>query len=568
MKLYKLIFTLSAITLLAGSCKKQLDELIVNPNTPTLDKADTDLYLNAAQLSFADLFNGNSNTGMQLTRLRNFGGANYAQGYRPESFNGIWSVAYRSILTQINSMEPLAAAQNRWHHVGIGQVLKAYTGMTMVDFFGDIPWSEAANPANSVINPKIDKGADVYAACIKLLDDAIANFAKTAGSPVASDIYYSNGGATTAASITKWVTLAKTLKLRAYITTRLTDATAGAKIAALVTAGDLIDTEAEDFVFRYGTQLQNPDSRHPDYAACYRAAGGVGTYISNYLAWEMVSEKPMIDPRTRYYFRRQSNARNGQAGGFALIALSCQGALSPSHYPVGMAYCMVNDGYFGRDHGDASGIPPDGTSRTAWGCYPAGGDFDGLPVNTGASVSTSTVSQTANVGGKGAGIHPIWLSSYTHFLLAEAVLAAGVTGNARTLLETGIRQSIKKVIDFPATMAVTPPTAFVPTTAQIDAYVNEVLTNRYDLAINNNFRLNVIMKEFHIALFGNGIEAYNSYRRTGYPDNMQPTLSSTPGPFIKSVWYPADHVTLNTNAKQKADNSVKVFWDNGSANVF
>jgi Starch-binding associating with outer membrane/Susd and RagB outer membrane lipoprotein len=565
MKLYKLIFTLSAIVLLAGSCKKQLDDLIVNPNTPTLDKADVDLYLNAAQLSFADFFNGNSNTGMQLTRLRNMGGANYNQAYNPQNFNGVWNIAYRSILTQLNAMEPLATAQSRWHHVAIGQVLKAYTGMTLVDFFGDIPWSEAANPANSVSNPKVDKGADVYAACIKLLDDAIANFAKTAGSPVTNDIYYNGGNASNAASITKWVTLAKTLKLKAFMTTRLTDATAGAKIAALITAGDLIDTEAEDFVFRYGIQLENPNARHPDYNACYRASGGVGTYISNYLAWEMNGEKAVPDPRIRYYFRRQSNARNGQAGGFSVLALSCQGALSPGHYPVGMAYCMVNDGYFGRDHGDASGIPPDGASRAAWGCYPAGGEFDALPVNTG-TVTNSAVTQTSNFGGRGAGIQPIWLSSYTHFLRAEAVLTLGAAGDARALLETGVRQSISKVLAFPATIGVTPAAAFVPTTAQIDAYVNEVLAVRYDLAINAAQRLSVVMKEYHIALFGNGIEAYNNYRRTGMPANMQPTLSNTPGPFIRSVWYPADHVTLNTNGKQKADNTVKVFWDNGSAN--
>ena len=28
-------------------------------------------------------------------------------------------------------------------------------------------------------------------------------------------------------------------------------------------------------------------------------------------------------------------------------------------------------------------------------------------------------------------------------------------------------------------------------------------------------RLNVIMKEYFIALWGNGIESYNNYRRTG-----------------------------------------------------
>lgn len=573
MKQYKYLLIVTALVLSVTSCKKKLDELLVNPNTPTLDKADVDLYLNGIQLSFADFFNTMSDRGSEVTRLNNMGGANYLNAYRPETFNGVWSTAYRSILTQANAMEPIAAAQNKWHHLGIAQVLKAYTGMTLVDHFGDVPWTEAANPTNSVINPKIDRGADIYTACIKLLDDAIANFNKTAGAPVANDLYYSAGGQTTAAAITRWKTLANTLKLKAYITTRLTDAQAASKINAVIATGDIIDTEAEDFVFRFGTNLENPASRHPKYTACYRAAGGVGIYISNYLAWEMLVEKGIVDPRTRYYFRRQINFRNNQlnSSGAQIVSgatLACQGQLPPGHYPSNMAYCMVGDGFFGRDHNDPSGIPPDGQFRTAWGVYPAAGDFDALRDNNGtaASVVTSAVTQTSNVGGRGAGIHPIWLSSFTHFILAEANLVLSTTGTARSLFETAMRQHITKVVNFPATVAVTPDPAYAATTSQINDYVNTVLSN-YDAASATG-KLNIVMKEFHIASFGNGVEFLNAYRRTGMPTNMQPSLSPNPGPFIRSFWYPADHVTLNLNAKQKTDNTARVFWDNGSATLF
>lgn len=574
MKQYKILFIVAALVLSVTSCKKKLDDLLSNPNTPTLDKADVDLYLNGIQLSFGDFFNTMSDRGSEVTRLNNMGGNTYLNTYRPETFNGAWSTAYRSLLTQINAMEPLATAQNKWHHLGIAQVLKAYTGMTLVDHFGDVPWTEAANPANSVINPKIDKGSDIYANCITLLDAAIANFNKTAGAAVTNDLFYSGGGSTTATAINRWKTLANTLKLKAFVTTRLVDATAATKINALITAGDLIDTEAEDFVFRFSTNLENPASRHPKYTACYRAAGGVNIYISNYLAWEMATEKGIVDPRIRYYFRRQTNARSTQlaANGQFFIpatAVSCQGALSPGHYPPTMAYCMVGDGYFGRDHGDPSGIPPDGQWRAAWGIYPAGGDFDALAVNTGAASSlvNSTVTLTSNAGARGAGIHPIWLSSFTHFLLTEANLMLGTSGTARSLFETGIRQSIAKVMAFPATMSITPNPTFVPTSAQVDVYVNTVL-NSYDAAATNADKLNVVMKEYHIASFGNGVEAYNNYRRTGMPRNMQPTLNAAPGPFIRSFWYAQDHVTLNLNAKQKPDNTVRVFWDNGSATLF
>jgi hypothetical protein len=44
-------------------------------------------------------------------------------------------------------------------HIGMGQVMEAYTIITLVDMFGDIPYSE--DPTN--LNPKLDAGADVYA---------------------------------------------------------------------------------------------------------------------------------------------------------------------------------------------------------------------------------------------------------------------------------------------------------------------------------------------------------------------------------------------------------------------
>ena len=61
-------------------------------------------------------------------------------------------------------------------------------------------------------------------------------------------------------------------------------------------------------------------------------------------------------------------------------------------------------------------------------------------------------------------------------------------------------------------------------------------------------KLNIIMKEYYIALWGNGIDAINNYRRTGKPDNMQFTRTAAPGSFTRSMLYPANLVNLNLNA--------------------
>ncbi len=69
--------------------------------------------------------------------------------------------------------------------------------------------------------------------------------------------------------------------------------------------------------------------------------------------------------------------------------------------------------------------------------------------------------------------------------------------------------------------------------------------------------------EFYKAVWGNGLEAYNLYRRTSAPRNMQATLQVNPGVWLRTQVYPSVYVNLNQNAKQKdAQAVVKTFWDN------
>ena len=93
---------------------------------------------------------------------------------------------------------------------------------------------------------------------------------------------------------------------------------------------------------------------------------------------------------------------------------------------------------------------------------------------------------------------------------------------------------------------------------------------KYDAATDDAARLDIIMREYYIAAWGNGIEPYNNYRRTGSPNNMQPTVTTpSPGFFIRSFFYPSVFVNRNINApKQKTPGAAanKVFWDNNPDN--
>jgi hypothetical protein len=280
--------------------------------------------------------------------------------------------------------------------------------------------------------------------------------------------------------------------------------------------------------------------------------------MSNYFMNLLLVDYPTIDPRRRYYFYRQQTANPTDPN-----LLDCIGTSRPDHWPndIYTPYCQltgIGTGYWGRDHGDDDGIPPDGTRRTIWGLYPIGGRFD----------SNAGGGQTQNSGGRGAGISPIMLSFFTDFMLAEAALSLGTGANARTLLESGVRGSISKVMGFNTEIGYafsTTETGLVPSATTVDAYVGNVLA-RYDAAPNDEGRLAVVIGEFYKATFGNGFEAYNMYRRTGYPANLQPTLEPQPGEFVRSYLYPANYVNRNINANQKPGlgTGVRVFWDDGS----
>ncbi len=560
----KIILALIATTGILTGCQKMDDKfagLMDNPNSPNPAAADADLYMNRVQLSFAGFFNSASSYGMETTRQIVMYGPTYNNAYTPESFDGIWNTAYTQIIKHADALIPIATAQKKFVNVGMAKIMKAYTLMTLVDMFGSVPYSQA-NQGSANTNPMVDNGAAVYAASITLLDEAITVLTPVPGSyPGVNDLYY---GASNAAGKAKWITLAKTLKLRAYMQTRLVDNTVAAKITALLTENDLIDTPGEDFEFKYSTKQAAPNSRHPRYNSNYTSTGSAGDYMGTHFMWALArdpakgsfSNNPLTsqgDPRARYLIYRQ---RTNYAD-VNVNSASCAYAPKPSHYTADMPYCLIGSGFWGRDHGDGSGIPPDGPTRSTVGIYPFGGEFD---ANQGSSVSL-------NRGGLGAGIQPIWQSSFTAFLKAEAKLALGIgTSTADIHIASGINQSFAKVLGFPASIgaatAVNP--VYVPSQAQLDAYLAKV-AGIYAAATTDAERMDVIMKEYYICLWGNGVDAYNNYRRTGKPSNLQYTILAAPGSFIRSHFYPSVHVNLNVNGAQKSGVAVQVYWDNNPA---
>lgn len=530
----------------AGACKL---DLLDNPNAVTTSNTDINYLLNSIELTYRDHFNGIGDSGMRLTRMLNQGSAIYDNAVSPAGYNGVWETAYAGLLTDVKTLIPIAESRQLLVHAGIARTLRASALVNLVDAFGDVPYTEANDPTN--FNPKTDGGAAIYTAALAELDKAIENFSATSSAGASGDLIF--GGTTDS-----WIRTANTLKLKIYLNRRLIDKSGStAAINTLIAGNKLISTNAQNFVFKFGTNLTNPDTRHPRYRDQYSPSGG-GDYQSNSYMGTMYSAKGFPDPRMRFYFYRQT-VRNPTD----VNVLRCITNNKPSHYSDADVFCLPTSvGYWGRDHLSNEGIPPDGLLRTAWGVYPAGGLYDnnaGVPVSLGA-------------GAGGAGIHPMMMRSFVDFMLAESALTLGTTGSARDLLKSGIEKSMADV----RTMVLgTTESSKIATyesdnkivwSDEVTKYVNAVLA-RYDAATTDDARLNVIGTEYWLALYGNGIESYNLYRRTGKPANQQPALDPSPGSFARSFYYPASYITRNANAKQKASVTVPVFWDNNPTSL-
>jgi Starch-binding associating with outer membrane/Susd and RagB outer membrane lipoprotein len=554
------------------SCETIDLEQTEDPSRLNAEFLDPTYTFNYVQLQLANYVDLSNDFTQRVTRqMAMTGGNTYDNAFTPTFFNENWRIAYK-VLNAIKLMEPKAIQKEQFYQLGASKVIRCYILMNLVDMYGDIPYTEALL-GNDNLTPKFDKSSQVYKGILNELDSAVAVLQKTTTVKVDDafvDLYFKDK--------LNWITLANTLKIKLYCNSRLagneigiTDI--GLAIKTIVDTGNYIDKPEKDFAFKYGSSRNTPNSRHPLYNDQYELGGGA--YISNYMMWTMTTEKgtgndAVEDPRTAFYFYRQKAITGGEDT-FVLPNRSRPAHYNNSDYSSfynGSLYTpftvsnwyrsssLPSGGFWGRDHGDNSGIPPDATFRTVCGLYPIGGKY------TSSSVSPTSVQRSGTDGALGAGIMPIMLSSYVHFMLAEVYKTpTSLFDPVKAKIEfiQGITESIDKV------------TTFLPDYTSFktaDLLAISTSKTNYLSAINilydgNNptKQLEMIIKEFNIAAWGNGIETYNSYRRTGYPSNYQPTLEPFSGAFYYTALYPANSVNNNPNSPKPNSRERRVFWD-------
>lgn len=523
-----IVLPLIALLLIGVSGCETIDtDLTDDPSNLGEDEASLEFLFNANQLQIATFFEAIQFTGAEVCRMELMNNSPvYLTQYEFSEFNGVWVAAYSSFLRDAQLTKQLAdnieGDANGNNIRAAVQIMESYVITSLVDQFGDVPFSEALQGSDN-FNPGRDAGEDIYQAARDLLINAIALIQAGNSVPLPNDLYY--GG-----DMSNWEQLANSLLLRLTIQSRLENPDAAAQFNALVSAGNFITNNNNDFQFNYSNVREPVDSRHPNFGSQYDA-------VPLFYQSQDFMERMFGDPRFNYYYYQQDNNTGPNP-----------------NFP----------GIFGRYHGDASpGIASEFTNLTVYGLYPVGGAY-----NDGSFNGTGP-----NDGAAGAGASVIMTNFATQFYLAEGLLMInGNVGAARTALEAGIEASMDKVTsfrnEFVPDLADDDPFA-EPSNADIQAYIDARLA-AYDAAGSNEARLDVIISEFYKALWGNGLDVYNNFRRTSYPSDLSPSVSPNPGVFTNSMWYPANYVNNNNNpdAQQKPTVGVKVWWaENTSFNL-
>ncbi len=536
-----------------NSCETTELDLRTSPNDLAADQADPNLLLNSIQFAYAANMVAMNDIGSELTRIDNMSGRDYFNNYPGATLNFIWSRTYSSagsgvgagvsvgMLTNLKGLEDINANSdiNYNFHVGVSKAMYAHQLMLLADYMGSAAFSEAGNPVEFPA-PNLDDGPTVYAGALALLDEAEALLSGDAPDLGADDFFY--GG-----DATQWIKAINSIRLKAYATTNNTSA-----FNAVIAGGDFISDTADDFQFQFGSRELQPDTRHQDFADDYTPSGA-NIYYSNYLMETMLEKD---DPRIRYYFYRQINGTPGANdinGDFVEAdeeLLACSLVVPPQHYiDGGFTYCSVDNGYWGRSHGNDEGTPPDGFQRTAAGVYPAGGRFD----------DNSFGGVGLGLGGGGAGIEPVILASYVDFWRAD--MAASDADKA-TFMQAGMEKSIAKVQGFGALDA-NADKSFEPIATDVTRYIDGIVGDFN--AASGDDKENIFAEQYWIALYGGGTEAFNYYRKTGYPTTLTPNWEPNPGPFPRSFLIPQNEVVTNPSLTQKTTLTEQVFWDTNPA---
>ncbi len=268
-KIIKLLGALSLVAASFTSCERDISALNVDPKNPSVVPSENLLstvsyYLANAHVSASVNENITRFFTQQWTETTYTSETNYFFEQRNQN-QYYWNNTYREVLGPLakakeflqsekeNSTYSLAdQAKIKANKKAILEILSIYAWATLVDSFGDVPYSEAlkSNSTDLNLQPKYDDAATIYT-------DLVARIAAVQSTidpslPSYSDPYY-------AGDMDKWKMVLNTIKLRIGLNLADTNAAQAKSLVESAYADGVITDEGDNFKFQFDNALfSNP----------------------------------------------------------------------------------------------------------------------------------------------------------------------------------------------------------------------------------------------------------------------------------------------------------------------
>ncbi len=211
----KLIYICSFLALLntTVSCDRSLEE--INKDTSRINEPVASSLLVPIQYNMAAVGYNRANDFtfdiMQVSLDFPNEGNSLSRYYITENTGaGFWNNSYRW-LKQVDDLKKAAIAEGDKNYQAISMVLNAWIYSNLTDTYGDIPFSQASQLDNGILQPKFDKQKDIY---VSLLDDpkAANSLFVTNKTLTGGDLFYKAD--TDVNGITNWKKFCNSLSLR------------------------------------------------------------------------------------------------------------------------------------------------------------------------------------------------------------------------------------------------------------------------------------------------------------------------------------------------------------------
>ena len=200
----KYLLALSIGAILVPSCTKDFEEKNANPDAIT-DVTPDLLLPGILRTSLNEMVNqswGIGNIVIQHTAKIQFVSEDrYTWGDR----DGLWNNMYDN-MRNVQLLISLAEQKSVPNYRAVALIMRAWMFSLLTDAYGDVPYSEAIQGVDGILQPKYDSQESIYEGILADLETANATFDPAAGT-VVGDILY-NG------DLDNWKKLANSLRHR------------------------------------------------------------------------------------------------------------------------------------------------------------------------------------------------------------------------------------------------------------------------------------------------------------------------------------------------------------------